>query len=405
MPRKRSSWSVKGAPRPERAAPTAGSPNGHRQVVGGRAPTATAAPARPRRVLGIILIGGATLLVLVASLGLLAVHGRGGSGAADVPPPPAVQPAQAFTVLYSVQDSAGPVSKAQTDYLAVKRPFAVRLEHRDGPPPGGAVLSGSIVTRSNSVTLGGSEDGFTAPHAPAILPGLVSQPALDAAVDDGKATRAGETTVLGQRCTHYLYDQFGSEPIGSADNKARVNSCVTDDDIMLRETIVFAGKTVRTADAVKLDRSPVFGPDAFKPAKVILPQSADQVSDEIIEGPPRGTVKALLVPTPSGLHRDLAASIGHQLGPDAPPVLFYSQSFVGNGEQVVVEQPLDTSMGSPWTGRGGDKIDIGNGQPSLILYRAGFVEIETKVGDMPVRVMALRKDLAVYIAQQLRLPA
>jgi hypothetical protein len=375
-------------------------------VATGATRTAAAAPPRSRRVLGIALVVGATLLVLVASLGLLAVRGRGGgNSAAEVPPPPAVPPAQTFTVSYHVEDSAGPETRVQTDYLAVKRPFDVRLEHRAGPPPGGAVLSGSIVTRTNTVTLGGSGDGFTTPHAPAILGGLISQPALDAAVGAGKATRKGGSTVLGEHCIHYVYDQFGSQPIGSADNQATVDSCVTADDVMLREVIVFAGKTVRTAEAVKVDRSPSFGPDAFRPAKVLLPDSAEQIPDEIIDGPPRGAAKALLVQTPGGFHLDLAANVGHQLGPDSPPVLYYVQNFVGNGEQIVVEQPLDASLGSPWTGRGGFKIDIGNGQPSEILYRAGYVEIETRVGGLPVRVMALRPDLAIYVARQLRLPA
>jgi hypothetical protein len=373
-------------------------------VTAGGRQTAPPAPPRSRRVLLIALITAATAVVLVASLGLLAWRDRGSMTAVEVPPPAAVQAAQAFTVTYHVEDSAGPDTRVETDYLAVKRPFNVRLEHRDGPPPGGAVLSGSIVTRTSSVTLGGSGDGFTTPHAPGVLPGLVSRPALDAAVAAGKATRKDDSMVLGQRCTHYLYDQFGSEPIGSADNQAKVDSCVTADDIMLREVIAFAGKTVRTAEAVKVDRAPSFDADAFSPAKVILPQSAEQIPDEIIEGPPRGTVKALLVQTPKGFRLDLAANVGHQLGPDAPPVLYYVQSFVGNGEQVVVEQPLDASLGSPWTGRGGSKIDIGNGQPSEILYRSGYVEVETKVGGLPVRVMAPRSDLAIYVARQLRLP-
>jgi hypothetical protein len=383
----------------------AGSTNGHKPVTAGGKQTAPPPLPGSRRVLLIALITAATAVVLVVSLGLLAWRDRGSTTAVEVPPPAAVQAAQAFTVTYHVEDSAGPDTRVQTDYLAVKRPFNVRLEHRDGPPPGGTVLSGSIVTRTDSVTLGGSADGFTTPHAPGVLPGLISRPALDAAVAAGKAARKDDSMVLGQRCTHYLYDQFGSEPIGSADNQAKVDSCVTGDDIMLREVIAFAGKTVRTSEAVKVDRTPSFGPDAFRPAKVIVPQSAEQIPDEIIEGQPRGTVKPLLVQTPSGFHLDLAANVGHQLGPDAPPVLYYVQSFVGNGgEQLVVEQPLDASLGSPWTGRGGSKIDIGNGQPSEILYRAGYVEVETKVGGLPVRVMAPRGDLAIYVARQLRLP-
>jgi len=382
-----------------------GSTNGHKPVAHERPRTPEQPPPSSRRVIGIALIVGATLLVLVASLGVLALHGRDSGESVVVPPQPSVAPAQAFTVLYKVEDSAGPDVREQTDYLAVKRPFDVRLEHRDGPPPGGAVLTGSIVTRSDSVTLGGTGDGFTTPRAPSVLPGLVSQPALQAAVDAGKATRKGTSRVLGQSCTEYLYDQFGSEPIGASDNQARVTSCVTADDIMLREVIVFAGKTVRTAEAVKVDRSPTFSDTAWKPAKVTLPDNPEQVADELIEGPPRGSAKALTVQTPSGFHRDLATNVGHTLGPDAPPVLYYVQSYTGNGEQIIVEQPLDSSMGSPWTGRGGSKIDIGNGQPSEILYRAGYVEVETKVGGLPVRVMALRSDLAVYVARQLRLPA
>ena len=406
MPRKRSSWSVRGAPRTERALPVRGSTNGHKPMAPPeRSRDPEAPPPSSRRIVGIALIIGATLLVLVATFGVLAVHNRGGEDTVVVPPEPTVTAAQAFTVLYKVEDSAGPDVKEETDYLAVKRPFDVRLEHRDGPPPGGAVLTGSIVTHDDTVTLGGTGDGFTTPRAPSILPGLVSQPALQAAVDAGKATRKGISTILGQSCTNYVYDQFGSEPIGSADNQAKVTSCVTADDIMLKEVIVFAGKTVRTSEAVKLDRSPTFPADAWKPAKVILPDNPEQVTDEIIQGPPRGVAKALTVQTPSGFHRDLAANVGHTLGPDAPPVLYYVQSYTGNGEQIIVEQPLDDSMGSPWTGKGGVKIDIGNGQPSEILYRAGYIEVETKVGGLPVRVMALRSDLAIYVARQLRLPA
>lgn len=405
MPRKRSSWSVKGAPRTERSVPSAEPPNGYRPVATATAARPKASPARTRRVVGIALICGATLLVLVASLGVLAVRGHGGSSAADVPPPPATEPAQAYTVTYRVDDSAGPQVRHETDYLAVQRPYDVRLEHRDGPPPGGTVLSGSIVTHTDSVTLGGSADGFTTPHAPEILPGLLSRSALDSSVDAGKAQSRGDSTIVGERCTHYVYNEFGSEPIGSSDSQAIVDSCVTPDSIVLREVIHFAGKLVRSSEAVALDRSPRFGPDAFRPAKVITPDSPEQISDEIISGPPRGTEKALAVQVPGGFHLDVAANIGHQLGPDAPPVLYYTQSFVGaGGEQIIVDQPQDDSGESPWTGHGGFKIDIGNGQPSEILYHAGYIEIDTRVGGLPVRVMAPRSDLAIYVARQLRLP-
>ncbi|MGH7750621.1 MAG: hypothetical protein ACREQ5_38495, partial [Candidatus Dormibacteria bacterium] len=83
MPRRRSSWSVKGAPRTERAVPLTGSTNGHRPMAAGSQP-APPAPERSRRVLTIALITGATLLVLISSLGVLALHGRGGEDAVTV---------------------------------------------------------------------------------------------------------------------------------------------------------------------------------------------------------------------------------------------------------------------------------------------------------------------------------
>jgi hypothetical protein len=305
-------------------------------------------------------------------------------------------------VVYRVDDTAGPEARVETDVVAVRRPDEVRIEHRDGPPPGGPVLSGTIVTRTSQITLGGSGDGFTTPQAPAILSGPLSKPALDAAAGDGKATRLGDATILGQRCNRYAYAQLGSDPLGAGDGRARIESCVTDDDIMLRQVFAVAGRSVRSSEAIAIDRSPSFGAGEFATSHPSTPSSSE-ISDEVDEGPPQGGARMLSVQLPSGFGSARSVNVGHSLGPGSAPIHYYAQSFAGDGEQVIVEQPLEPD--SPWTGRGGTRIDIGNGQPSEILYRSSHVEVETRVGGVPVRVLASRKDLAVYVAARLRMPA
>lgn len=341
------------------------------------------------------------------SLGFVVSH-SGVDQTAEAPGLPAARPAQTFEAVYRVDDTAGGGARVQTQILAVRRPDDVHVERREGPPPGGAVISGNIFTRASEILLGGHADGFTTARPPTILPELVSKPALDAAAGDGKAHWLGLATVIGERCTRYTYDQFGSDPFGEGGGQARIESCVTDDDIMLREIVAFEGVTVRRTEAVQVDRSPSFGPDEFSSSHPITPNAGsdngDQATaDQVTEGVPDDGVKALQVQVPSRFTLDRRGNVTHSLGPESPSVRYYAQSFTGGGEQIVVEQPLATEVGSPWTGRGGTKIDVGNGQPSLILYRTGYIEIETKVSDVPVRVLASRKDLATYVARQLRM--
>jgi hypothetical protein len=345
-----------------------------------------------------VLVGA--LAVTATFLGIVWRYG-GQSDAVEISAAsPAIRPAAAFTVVYRVEDTAGPQARVQTDYLAVRRPFDVRLEHRDGPPPGGTVLAGSIVTRQSEITLGGSGDGLTTAHAPDMTPQVLSEPALRAAAIAGVARELGASSVLGQRCTRYAYRVLGTEPLAPPDDQERVETCVTGDDIMLREAITLAGRPVRVAQAVALDRSPSFGSDAFAAAHPTAPPS-DEFSDQVTEGNPQGAITPLSVPLPPGFHLDRRASVGHSIGPATPPVLFYAQRFVSGAEEIVVQQPLVTELGSPWTGRGGMKLDLHNGRPSEILYHTGFVEVQTRMNGFPVRVMATREELAVNVAGSL----
>jgi hypothetical protein len=352
-----------------------------------------------------ILIAAIMLTVLSSAAILVALAWRYGGqsdSGGDAPGPPSVRPAQAFTVLYRVEDSAGPLPRTETDYLAVRRPFDVRLEHRDGPPPGGVVLAGTIVTRQSEITLGGPGDGFTRPHAPQLSPEVVSEPALRTAARAGVAEQLGGSSVLGQRCTRFAYRALGSEPLALPNAEVRVQACVTDDDILLREVIELGGRAVRVSQAVLLDRSPSFGPSAFATAHPSAP-APDALGDQVTEGSPQGMATPIHALLPPGFRPERQASVARSLGPDTPPALYYAQRFVSAQEEIVVEQPLITEEGSPWTDRGGQKLDLHNGEPASILYHPGYVEVQTRRGGVPARVMASRRDIAVYVARWLRL--
>lgn len=347
----------------------------------------------------------ATIMVAAAGVatGLIVTlaHMGGQNDALGIAPGPPTTPATlAFTVVYRVDDTAGAQAEVETDVLAVRRPFDVRLEHRAGAPPGGTVLAGSIETRQSLVSLGGAGDGLTTPKAPDIGANVISAPALRAAADAGVARELGAATVIGQRCTRYAYRALGTEPLSPPDQEGRVESCVTPDSIMLREAITLEGRQVRVAEAVSLHRSPSFGQDAFAPVHPSIAPT-DQLTDQVVDGAPEGAVSPVPVPLPPGFHADRRASVGHAIGPDTPPVLYYAQRFVDGSDEIVVEQPLDADAGSPWTGRGGSAIDLGNGHPSEILYHTGFVEIQTRVRGFPVRVMAPRAEVTRYVATAL----
>jgi hypothetical protein len=160
-----------------------------------------------------VLVGA--LAVTATFLGIVWRYG-GQSDAVEISAAsPAIRPAAAFTVVYRVEDTAGPQARVQTDYLAVRRPFDVRLEHRDGPPPGGTVLAGSIVTRQSEITLGGSGDGLTTAHAPDMSTQVLSEPALRARNRaTGAARRPGAGRDLRDRRRHHA--PRGDHPGGQA---------------------------------------------------------------------------------------------------------------------------------------------------------------------------------------------
>jgi hypothetical protein len=274
----------------------------------------------------------------------------------------------------------------------------VRVEHRDGAPPGGAVVSGSVVNRTERVTLPEGFKAFATPLTLALEPQVFSRPALSAAVAAGVAEERGGRSVLGQRCTTYLYRHSGSEALRPGDAQEHVESCVTPDGIMLREAVSVAGRQVRVAEATAVDRAPRFGPDEFAtPGEIAATVSA---TERVTEGRPSGA--ALHATAPAGLRRDRQLTDARQEG-DAPLMPFYLDSFTGGGEFAVVQQlMLRQTAISPWSADGGSRVALGDGRSGDVLYHTGFVEVQTTVGGFPVRVLASRLELALRMAGTLR---
>jgi hypothetical protein len=217
-------------------------------------------------------------------------------------------------------------------------------------------------------------------------------------VDAGTVEQRDQATVAAERCTRYLYRHSGSETLSRGDGQERVESCVTADGIMLREAVTIAGRQVRLAEAVALDRTPRFGTQEFTtPGEVGATMTA---GERVTEGrPSKGVLHAT---PPAGFHRVRQLTDARQEG-DAPLLPSYIDSFAGGGEFVVVQQLMlrETAV-SPWTATGGSPAGLGNGRAGQVLYHTGFVEVQTTVDGFPVRVLASRAELALHVAGTLR---
>jgi hypothetical protein len=344
----------------------------------------------------------AVLLLGSGVLGfLLWLGGQRDAVAAD-PGPPAVSPAATFRVVYRVDDMAGPQAQVESDIIAVQRPTKIRIEHRAGPPPGGDVTSGSVIDGYSDVTLPDRARAYATPLTTAFTSEMVSAEALDAAVDAGRVERLGEESVLGHSCMRYAYRHSGSEALALGTEQEHVESCVTPDGIMLREVVTLGGRQVRRAEAVRLERPLPILRDDF-PSATGDPSADVQATRRVIDGPPSGE-QLVEGKTPTGFRVDRRLTDSRQ-EVDGPLLPFYVESFVGGGESVVSEQYLVPGQGGgpPWSSAGGSAVGLGPGRAGQILYHTGAVEVQTTVAGFPVRVLAPRADLAVYVASTLQL--
>jgi hypothetical protein len=351
------------------------------------------------------LVAAAVVVVASAVAGIVVLSGDGAKTAAvagrQLPGP---WPAAAFRVVYRVDDRAGPEARSQTDVVLVRRPFEARIEHRDGPPPGGPLLSGSLMDpRSTSSLAADGSATLRSDRAPGPLLGSFALSALQDGVLAGVAESLGNGSVAGQPCSRFAYRLSGTEPLARPTEVERVEVCVTADSILLSETVRLEGRVVRSAEAVEIDRSPAIPAGAFDGRR---DQRAGVAGDglvsatEVRDGPPPPDFAVASLTAPAGFRPGRRATEIRRLGPDGPPRIAYGESFVAGAEVVTVEQLL-LVPGPAWPEAEGLPVDIGHGRSGRIVYRPGWVELRTTAAGHPIRVTAPTGTLAVAIARAL----
>jgi hypothetical protein len=314
-----------------------------------------------------------------------------------------VTPAPAYRAVYRVVDRVGAAGGTQgqtgTDVLEVERPDRLRLEHREGMPPGGRLLEGSIVNGQFNMTIPDRVAQALSPLTVASEPRLFSEPALRAAADAGKAESLGPSSVMGQPCNRYRYRHFGGESLNEGDGQEHVDTCVTLDSIMLREAIEFSGREIRVSEAVLLDRAPQFAADTFvATGGRVDPRGQAMLADGTVEG------MAQLVhgTAPVGFHVNSGVRDADQENARGMTWPFYIERFTRGGDFVASEQFLVRGVPErPWDSTGASPIDLGTVRKGSIIYHTGYVEVQTSIDGAQVRVLASRLQLALVEAERL----
>jgi hypothetical protein len=351
------------------------------------------------------LVAAGVIVVVSAVAGVVVLSGDGAKTAAvagrELPGP---GPAAAFRVVYRVDDRAGPEARSQTDVVLIRRPFEARIEHRGGSPPGGPLLSGSLMDAGSTSSL--AADGSATLHsarAPGPLLGSFAPTALQDGVRAGVAQSLGDGAVAGEPCAGFAYRLSGTEPLAPPTERERVEVCVTADGILLSETVRLEGRLVRSAEAVEVDRSPAIPVAAFDGRRRTRAGAADDglvSATEVRDGPPPPDFGVASLTAPAGFRPGRRATEIRRLGPDGPPRAAYVESFVAGIEVVTVEQLL-LGPGPAWPEDEGLPIDIGPGRSGRVVYRPGWVELRTTAAGHPLRVTAPNGALALAIARPL----
>jgi len=338
-------------------------------------------------------------------LGLALAACDHGSG---VPKPPAVAaPAvprtAAFRVVYRVEDTAGPAKMISTDVIQVGEPWNGLLEHRDGPPPGGAVLSATVQNQRFTFNTSQGSTGFATRRIPGALTQAPSPESLEAAAKVGLVERSGDATVAGEPCTRWTF-KASNEVLARGTADEHTESCLTADGVPLREAITLQGKLVRVAEAVQVDRHPPVTPDTFQSQRDPGKEGNGLLeSDQLVEEGPRSGKGIVRVTAPAGFNASRQVTVNRQAGENSAPVGLYIQGFEDGADLVTTEQ-VTTPGSPPWSADEGQPVDLGAKLLSgRIVYRLGWAEVRVTVDDSAsVRVSASRPALAVALAKTLR---
>jgi hypothetical protein len=330
-------------------------------------------------------------------------HGSGGGPKPPAVAAPAVPRALSFRVVYRVEDTAGPQQMIATDVVQVGEPWSGLLEHRDGPPPGGAVLSATIQNQRFTFNTSQGSVGFSTRRIPGALNQAPSPESLQAAAAAGLVERIGDATVAGEPCTNWTF-KASNEVLAKGTAEEHTESCITADGVPLREAITLQGKLVRVAEAVQVDRHPPVTPDTFQSQRDPSKEGNGLLeSDQLVdEGAKTGKTIVKVTP-PVGFNVTRQVSVTRQAGENSAPVASYVQGFESGADLVTTEQ-VTTPGNPPWSAGEGQPVDLGSEQLSgRIVYRLGWAEVRVTVGgSTSVRVSSPRPALALAVAKALR---
>jgi hypothetical protein len=257
----------------------------------------------------------------LALLGFVACSDGGGSGkpAAGKVDPPSIPRAAAFRVVYKVNDTVSDTPQVSTDVIQVALPWNGLLEHREGNPPGGPVVSSNVQNQRFTFNTAQGSTGFATRRIPGPLTTAPSPEVLEAAAQAGLIDRGGEATVAGESCTRWTYNAV-NKVLARASSEEGVESCITKDGIPLREAITLRGRLVRVSEATQVDRNPPVTPETFltnrDPAaegdKGLL-ETEQQITEERQSG--KDIVKAA---APEGFQTTRQVKVLRQPGPSRP---------------------------------------------------------------------------------------
>jgi hypothetical protein len=354
---------------------------------------------RPTVLVAVLVVaGGAT-----TAFALL-----GGDDAPSAPgvEPPATAPAAHYRVVYRVEDTAGPEPATSTDVVVVRQPFESRLEHRAGPPPGGEVVSSTVVNERFQFNSSRGEERFATGRIPRPLPQTVSVESLEAAVAAGVAERLDRdpSLRLSEPCVRYAYRRAGSdEPLAKGDDQERVEICVTGDGVLMREEIVLGGRTVRVLEAVEVDRDPPISAETFLSQRDPTKEpDARLLETEQVVAEGKSDASRVQLVAPKGFEAARQVTVNRQLGATSAPVALFVRGFTRGGELVVTEELLTPSAQSPWSPDEGRSVDLGENRTGRVVDHTGYTEVRVVAEGKFVKVTSARPALALAVARTIR---
>lgn len=310
------------------------------------------------------------------------------------------RPIDGYRVVYRVVDA----EQASTEVVEVRRPYGGRVETRINDE----TTTGRITSREHFWQLG--EDArpqFGVLRPPGGPPRDASFAALLHAARAGVVEdRIGHDRILGRRCRWFAYRDPAPEPLRPPTADSRVESCVSDVGIVLREVWTLKGKPGRIIEAVDLELGAppkkrfMDGKDPSS-TEVTTPKGAEflETQTRVVDVASGKIETPFSFEEPDGWERDRVSIVGITAGQGARPTQFLSQAFLRKGELVVLETGSSPQLAPPWPTDEGRRVRIGAGEGRMV-HRIDRVEIRVLSAIGYARVMAPSEALArTFIAR------